>query len=85
MCTAPVPRVIPAAPGLGAVDLSRGRVGLSVPSRGSMGRPAGWAASSGVSWVTRTFLNCKWLRLSSAMCKFVLLPGGEPEYPLGRC
>jgi hypothetical protein len=85
MRTAPVPRVIPVDSGLRAIDTSRRRVRLSAPSRGSVGTSAGKPASSDVPRVTRTFSNHEWLRFSSAMCDFTLLPGGEPEFPLGQC
>ncbi len=85
MHTAPVPMVIPVAPGLGAVGSSKGRVRSSMPSRGSVATPAGRPASSGAPRVTKTFSNHKWLRLSSAIFKGVLLPGGEPEFLWERC
>jgi hypothetical protein len=85
MCTAPVPRVVPAALRLGAVDLPRGRVRLSALSRGSVGMLVGPPASSGVPRVIKTFSNRKWLRLSCAMCEVVLLSGGKPEFLREQC
>jgi hypothetical protein len=81
MRTAPVPVVVIAAPMLGAVGLSKGRVKSSMLSRGLVATSAGQPASSSVPRVTKTFLNCEWLRLSSAIFKGVLLPGGEPKFP----
>jgi hypothetical protein len=44
MRTAPVPRVVPADPGLETVDSSGGRARLLAPSRGSVVALAGGAA-----------------------------------------
>jgi hypothetical protein len=54
-------------------------------SRGSVAMSAGRPASSGVPRVTKTILNCKWLRLSSAIFEGVLLPGGESEFLREQC
>ncbi len=85
MRTAPVPVVVPAALMLGAVDLSKGRVRSSMSSRGLVAMSAGRPASPGVPRVTKTILNCKWLRLSSAIFEGVLLPGGESEFLREQC
>ncbi len=81
MCTVSVPMVVAAAPMLGVVGFSKGRVRSSMPSRGSVATLAGQPASSGVPRVTKTFSIHKWLKLSSEIFEGVLLPGGDPEFP----
>jgi hypothetical protein len=84
MHTAPVPTGVPAAQRAGSGSSSIGGEGLSVPSKGLVGVLSGEDVTSCVPRVMSAFVNRRWVRLILAMCKFVLLPWGEPEFRRGQ-
>ncbi len=84
ICTAPVPIGVPVAARSGVGGLSGDGIGTSAPSRGSGGTSAGGDVVAGVPIVTRVVVCCGRLQFSLAICKLVLLPWGEPEFPRGQ-